>query len=204
MSVLPDDARARYFEHLPLPLWAVDADERTVDVNPAVVAALGYPVEELLGRSPTDFLTEDSRATYHAQAILRRSGLADSFYCTFHTKSGGTRVFRVSGSPVYDGDTYAGKIAVLRDVADWNAIEQEVRDANPKWFGPDPGGLVDDLSHSLQAIAVLAARLLQGTPGPLHPEQSARVLQIADAARAALDRLRQFDAPPRAEPGQVD
>lgn len=201
MSVLRDDARARYFDCLPLPLWAVDADDRTVDVNPAVVAALGHPIEELLGRSPAEFLTEESRATYRAQSILRRSGLADTFYGTFHTKSGGTRVFRGSGSPVFDGETYAGKIAVLRDVADWNAIE---RDTNPGGYGPAAGDLVHDLRHSLEAIAGFADLLLQGTPGLLHPEQSTRAQGIADAAHAALDRLREFDTPPLAETRQDD
>jgi PAS domain S-box-containing protein len=202
MSVLPDDARARYFDRLPAPLWAVDADDRTVDVNPAVVDALGYPVEELMGRSPADFLTEESRATYHAQSILRRSGLSDTFNCTFRTKSGGTRLFRVSGSPVYEGDRYVGKIAILRDVTVWNALEEAVREANQALLaearspGPGTRELSHDLRNSLQAILGFADLLLGETPGPLTPEQATQLGMIGAAARDALERLGRFDAPP--------
>jgi PAS domain S-box-containing protein len=203
MSVLPDDARARYFDRLPAPLWAVDADDRTVDVNPAVVEALGYPVEELMGRSPAEFLTEESRATYRAQSILRRSGLSDTFNCTFRTKSGATRQFRVSGSPVYEGDRYIGKIAILRDVAVWNALEEAVREASQALLaetrtpGPDASELAHDLRNSLQAILGFANLLLGRTPGPLTPEQDAQLGMIGSAARAALERLGELDAPPR-------
>jgi PAS domain S-box-containing protein len=206
MSTLPADARDRYFDRLPAPLWAVDADDRTVDVNPAVVEALGYPVEELLGRSPAEFLTEESRATYRAQSILRRSGLSDTFTVTFRTRSGGERVFRVSGSPIYEGDRYVGKIAILRDVAVWNAIEGAVREANLELLADLRARAgVRDLSHDLrnplQAILGFADLLLGGRPGPLTDEQRLQVGMIARSARDALDRLHALEAgPPGEEP----
>ena len=202
MSTSPEGARDRYFDRLSVPLWAVDAEDRTVDVNPAVVEALGYPIEELLGRSPEEFLTEESRATYRAQSILRRSGLADTFNCTFVTRSGGTRVFRVSGSPVYEGDRYVGKIAVLRDVAVWDVIDDAVREANQELLAGMRAGASDarelshDLRNPLQAILGLADLLLRVTPGPLNPEQKTQIGMIATAARDALAILRRFEPGP--------
>ena len=197
MSTLPEGARDRYFDRLPAPLWAVDAEDRTVDVNPALVEALGYPIEELMGRSPADFLTEESRATYRAQSILRRSGLSDTFTCTFVTRDGGRRVFRVSGSPVYDGGRYVGKIAVLRDVAVWNVIEDAVREANEELLaGTRSRGvreIAHDLKNPLQAILGFADLLLKGTPGPLNPEQKTQVRMIESSARDALEVLRRVE-----------
>lgn len=200
-------ARDRYFDRLPAPLCAVDADDRIVDANPAMVDALGYPLEELLGRSPLDLLTAESQATYRAQSILRRSGLSDTFNATFHTKSGGTRTFRVSGSPVFEGERYVGKIAVLRDVAIWNAIEDAVREANQELLADARARPVDlkelshDLRNPLQSILGFADLLLRRTPGPLNAEQEAQVTMIAQSARDALERLKALE-PARTGPRQ--
>ena len=199
MNTLSTHARDRYFDRAPVPLWAVDADDRTVDVNPAVVEALGYPAEELLGRSPEDFLTEESRATYRAQSILRRSGLSDTFLVTFLTRSGEHRMFRVSGSPIHDGDRYVGKIAVLRDVAVWNAVEGAMRDANRELLADfrSRSSSVRELSHDLRntlhPVLGITDLLLHGGTGPLNDEQRSQVGMIEQAARQALERLRALE-----------
>ncbi len=204
------EARAQYFERLPIGIWAVDADDRTVDVNPALVEALGYPVEELLGRSPAEFLVPESRPVYEAQSILRRSGLADSFTVTMRTRSGDTRAFRVSGSPLYEGDRYVGKVAVLCDLASWSLVEGAMRELRAEVLaGPRPGGgeareLSHDLRNPMQAILGFAELLRAGTPGPLNAEQVRQLGMIEAAAREALAHLEAFDrgsaAPPASAP----
>ena len=69
-------ARDEYFDQMQAPLWAVDAEDRTIDVNPALLAALGYTREEMIGQSPARFLTAESREKYQAQSILRLAGMA--------------------------------------------------------------------------------------------------------------------------------
>jgi PAS domain S-box-containing protein len=206
MSTIEPGARARYFEHLAAPLWAVDADDRTIDVNPALVEALGRPVEEILGRSPEEFLTAESRAIYRAQSILRRSGLADTFNATFRMPDGGTRTFRVSGSPIYDGERYAGKIAVLRAMPSGSTKNAGSMDAgSPTAPGAEPIPPADpsatdlrelshDLRNPLQAILGFAELLLRGSPLTLDPEQSSPIRKIAESAREALDRVARLDA----------
>ena len=207
MSTAQPGARARYFERLTAPLWAVDDQDRTIDVNPALVEALGYPVEEMMGRSPGEFLTEESRATYRAQSILRRSGMSDTFNCTFRRKDGSTRTYRVSGSPIFEGDRFVGKIAVLRDVPVWNGTtgpalqgasstiettpDPPAGTADPGW--DDLRELSHDLRNPLQAILGFAELLQRGTP-PLTSEQASYVDMMAQAARDALERLARLDA----------
>ena len=212
MSTIEPGARARYFEQMAAPLWAVDADDRTIDVNPACVEALGRSAEELLGRSPAEFLTAESRAIYQAQSILRRSGLADTFNATFRMKDGGTRVFRVSGSPIYDGERYVGKIAVLRDITNASPKNGEPAEAlPPRAHGPESApeprsaaaagpswqdlrDLSHDLRNPLQAILGFAELLLRVPPLTLDEEQSSHVRMIAESAREALERIARLDA----------
>jgi len=197
-------SRDRYFDLLPAPLWAVDAEDRTVDANPALVEALGYPLEELRGRSPIEFMTEESAATYRAQSILRRAHLVDSFSLTYRTRGGAERPFRVSCAPVLEDGRFVGKIAVLRDLAGGSAPES-VRRMTPAPLETDPGaraaawpGLSHDLRNALQTIVGFVAILGDETPGPLNAEQRKQLGMISTAAGDALAHLAAFDEPAKA------
>ena len=48
-------------DHAPVMMHAVDKDFRIVKVNPRWLERLGYEREEVLGRNPPDFATEESR-----------------------------------------------------------------------------------------------------------------------------------------------
>ena len=192
-------SRDQYFERLPVPLWAVDAEDRTTDVNPAVVEALGYPVEELLGRRPADFLTDDSRATYRAQAILRQAGVADTFTATFQDRAGALRTFRVSGVPLYEGERYVGKIAVLRDLAMWNAVEDAMREANQelleglraRWS--EASDVAHDLRNSLQAVLGFQDLIARDPAGALSEAQRTHLAMLESSAREALRLVEGLD-----------
>lgn len=178
MTALPAGTRELWFDRVPALLWAVDAEDRTVDVNRAALDALGYTLEQVLGRSPEEFLEPESRATYRAQAILRRAGVTDGFTVTFRAADGNRHTFRVRGAPVFDGERFVAKIAVLRPIAD---------------LPPGAAELSHDLRNPLQAILGFAELLDRGIPGPLNPEQHVQVGMIEAAARDALARLDAFD-----------
>ena len=210
MPAPPSDLRDRWLERLPAPVWVVDADDRTVAVNPALVETLGCPAEEIVGRSPAEFLTEESQATYRAQSILRRSGLADSVNLTLRTKSGELRDVRVTGAPIFEGDQYVGKVAILRDVAIWNAVENAVREANQEVIADLAAGAREtrershELRPPLEAILGSAERLLRGGAGPLAAAQAEEAGRIVRAARDALDRLAGLEGATAPGPRQGD
>ncbi len=164
-------ARDEYFDQLQAPLWAVDAADRTIDVNPALLAALGYTREEMLGQSPETFLTPDSRETYRAQSILRLAGMADTFEITFVAKDGHPRTFLVSGSPVFRDGDYVGKIAVFRDMSAWRAHVRH------------------ELVTPLSSILGFTGVLLRGPPGSLSDEQRNQLEFVQSAAQRMLDLL---------------
>ncbi len=59
------------FDHASVMMHAVDKDHRIVKVNRRWLETLGYEKEEVLGREPTDFLTEESRARAVSSCPLR-------------------------------------------------------------------------------------------------------------------------------------
>ena len=50
------------FDRAPVMMHAVDKDFRIVKVNRRWLQTLGYKRDEVLGRKPTDFVSEESRA----------------------------------------------------------------------------------------------------------------------------------------------
>jgi PAS domain S-box-containing protein len=163
----------------------VDAEERTIDVNPALVDALGYSAEELRGRSPAEFLIGDSKATYEGQSILRRSGLTDSYPLIFRTRDGAARAVRVLCAPLFEDDRCLGKIAMLG-----SPVAGKPADS---WTG-----LSHDLRNSLQAILGFSTLLGDESPGPLNPEQRRQLAMIGTAADEALAQVLAHDHRERA------
>jgi PAS domain S-box-containing protein len=152
-------------------LWAVDAEDRTIDVNPALLAALGYTREEMIGQSPGKFLTAESREKYRAQSILRLAGMADTFEVTFITKDGSHRTLLVNGSPVFRDGDYIGKIAVFRDMSAWRAHVRH------------------ELATPLNSILGFSGLLLRGAPGSLTEEQRKQLELIQGSAQKMLELL---------------
>jgi PAS domain S-box-containing protein len=169
--------KVRCFDALQQPLWAVDAEDRTIEVNAAVERELGYSREELMGRSPSEFLTPESVEVYRSQSILRAAGMADSFECTFRLPNGGTRTMLVSGSPIWDGERMVAKIAVLKDISKWRATDETTRILER---------LIHDVRTHLTTIVGFTGLLAQGSAGDLNDEQRREFLLVRDAADRVL------------------
>lgn len=81
------------FDHAPIAMHAVDKDFSIVKVNRRWLEMLGYKKNEVLGRKPTDFLTEDSRerVVNDALPLFWRAGSDRSVGAQFVGKDGQVR-----------------------------------------------------------------------------------------------------------------
>ncbi len=99
--------------------WVVDNDQMTVDMNDSLLRMLGYTREEVLGRKPEDFATEESREkilerreeintsrqrTYDNLVLLKKDGTSLSVIMN------ATTVFDKEGAPT-------GSFAFVTDVS---------------------------------------------------------------------------------------
>lgn len=113
-------------------IWEVGPDGRYTFSNRAVADILGYPPEEVLGRTPFDFMppAEAAKITrvFGAIAAARRpfSGLEN---INLH-KSGRKVVLETGGAPVFDEKgEFRGFRGIDRDVTAHKKLEEELRKA---------------------------------------------------------------------------
>ena len=116
-------------------VWMVDASGRYTYVSPQAKDVLGYDVDEILGRTPFDFMASDevqSVAPIFSEAVEKRqriSGLEDALLA----KDGSTVIFETNATPLFGekGDL-SGFMGTCRDIterkkAETKLIESESR-----------------------------------------------------------------------------
>ena len=114
-------------------IWEVDRNGRYTFSNRAVAGILGYPPEEVIGRTPFDFMPPAEAARIHrvfgAISAARKpfSGLEN---INLH-KSGRRVVLETSGVPIFDQQGgFRGFRGIDRDVTARKNIEEELRKAH--------------------------------------------------------------------------
>ena len=114
----------------------LDAEARLIDVNDHWLQLFGYSSEEVIGRSPADFMTGDSARAYRGDGwarMLASDGSLLSLECRFVRRSGEVFDGRLSGRGEFD--------AQGRFVRSWSVI------ADKRPFGiNEPIGLRSSMS----------------------------------------------------------
>ena len=118
--------------------WETDAQRRFVHLSDNMCRMMGYPREELQGRSVVEFMTPEYRAEIVRMAASR--GADDNPLAHTHPLRHEGEFFRKDGSrlwietvsvPVFDDDgTHLGYFGITRDVSVRKCAEQALREAN--------------------------------------------------------------------------
>ncbi len=96
-------------------VWLIDADHKTTFMNRRMATMLGCEAETERGRSALEFLDEEGRATFAAQA---QRPAAQQVEVRF-TRVDGTALWTLLGAtPLFDDGHYAGFSAVVMDVTE--------------------------------------------------------------------------------------
>jgi len=180
-------------EYSPDGVVRIDAEARFVSANPAVATLIGFPVEEIIGRTPAELPISPERAYEFRTRIDRffATGLGDEFELQFK-KLPNAPWLLVRYVPELGAD---GKpkylLAFLRDVSQLKSAEQEAL-ANARQLGQiletaEEGILVADANNiiifnnpKLEQIFGYAPNELRGKPESL--------LQLSDAEKQMQQR----------------
>ena len=78
------------FRKAPVMATSIGEDGQYLDVNDAFLERLGYERDEMIGRKPADFVTEDSAQRIETEflPVLRRTGTLENKPIAFVARSG--------------------------------------------------------------------------------------------------------------------
>jgi diguanylate cyclase (GGDEF)-like protein/PAS domain S-box-containing protein len=118
--------------------WESDANRLFVHLSDNMCRLMGYPREELLGRSVFEFMTPEYKAEVVQHAKDRRSDDNPLAYTgplrhegEFFRKDGSRLWIETVSVPVFDDDgTHIGYFGITRDSSERKRAEQALREAN--------------------------------------------------------------------------
>ena len=172
-------------------IYRSSLEGRFLDVNPALIAMLGYssPEEVLLLDPEKDVFAQPEE---HARLVkeFRRAGRLDGFEVKWRRKDGRTITVRISGRAVSSADEPADVLeAIAEDVTDRRALEDQFRQAQKmEAVGRLAGGVAHDFNNLLMVISGYAEVILAGlnVEHPLY--EKGRAIQLAADRATTLTR----------------
>ena len=105
--------------------WELDPQKLTVVVNPALCKMLGYREDEMLGRSPLDFVDEENAEVFRRQMGNRDTSLHRSCNIELRTKEGRELHTRFHATSMWDEKGQIdGSFAFVTDLTELQEIRQ--------------------------------------------------------------------------------
>ena len=144
-------------ENIPDMLFIKEAENlRFVRLNRAGGELLGYPVEDMIGKTDYDFFSEEDADyfTSRDRMVLESGKLMDISEETVQTRSKGKRLLHTKKIPIMDSDGHARYLlGVSRDVTEYRKLETQLRQAQKmEAIGTLAGGIAHDFNNILSAV----------------------------------------------------
>lgn len=112
-------------------IWQVDAENKTVFVNPKMAEYLGYAPEEMVGRSVYDFLPKDIHPAIDVKIAERRKGKREQYDVCYLRKDGSLIWMINSAAPLYGPDgSHIGALGLHTDITERRRVEDALRESN--------------------------------------------------------------------------
>jgi len=176
----------------PYGICRCDSAGKLLDVNPALLAMLGYSsAREILG-THLGALYEDAQHWFELADHLRETTPFNRLIVEWKRKNGSATVLRVSGRAVSDAGREGRTFELFaEDVTERHALEQQLQQSQKmEAVGRLAGGIAHDFNNLLMVISGYSEFLLDRL-GP-EPELRAPAQEIASAAGRASSLTRQL------------
>src|ERR1700733_1719192 len=175
----------------PYGICRCNAAGQLLDVNPALLAILGYSsAQELLGRHLGE-LYADTHHWFELADHLHSAAPFNGLIAEWKRKDGINTALRVSGRAVCDGDKKTAFELFIEDVTERRALEQQLRQSQKmEAVGRLAGGIAHDFNNLLMVISGYSEFLLDRL-GP-DPTLRGPAQEIAGASQRASSLTRQL------------
>ena len=177
-------------------IWRLDTEARFIYLNPAWEEALGYTLEEMLGRRITDFKDPgDTEETLSAhQEILGGKTLLNRV-ATYLTKTGEKRVFNFVAKPSIDAEgNIVGAQGTAHDITGRRMLEDQLRQSQKmEALGTLAGGIAHDFNNILAPIMGYAEIMVaKADPGSRDQDNLNTILRSAVRAKDLVSQILLF------------
>jgi len=181
-SERPTDHEARYkriIETTHQGVWVIDIESKTTFVNARMASMLGFDAQEVLGRSPADFMDDDEGREQFARHMAQRAqGASEQCEVRIRRKDGSSFWALVDSSPLLDAAGHrVGALATLSD----NTGRREADEARAR-------------AEEAQRVSEAEYRFLfESSPLPkwVYDVETLRILAVNDAAVRAYGYSRE-------------
>jgi PAS domain S-box-containing protein len=115
-------------------IWITDAEKKTILVNQRMADMLGYPVKEVLGRTPSEFLGAGQEQIRLKTSDDLKKGQSTQREFKFRRKDGSDLWVISSASPVFDNKgNYLRTVSLLADITDRKVAEDAVKKSEEEY-----------------------------------------------------------------------
>ncbi len=137
-------------------IFIADSEGRVTFANNRLAGMLGYPLEEIVGRSLLDLVDDESKTELKEQLSRRRKGFSGVYELSFRGREG-TRLFgMVSAAPLVIDDTFLGSVGIVTDITRLKQVETELRAA--KEFSDK---IINNITDALIVVDPATKRIVQ-------------------------------------------
>ncbi len=114
--------------------WGLDSLHKTSDVNPALCDMLGYTREEMIGRSPHDFVDEENLKIFKYQMGRIGSTLHRSYEIMLKKKSGECIPVWFNATTIRDDrGEFKGAYSLITDISKRKSAEDALRESEERF-----------------------------------------------------------------------
>ena len=172
-------------------IWLIDADARTTYVNQRMADMLGYTVQEMLGRSPLDFMDRAVQKEAMRYFVRSRKGINEQRDFRFRRKDGSDLWTLAVTNPIFDQNgQFMNALGMFTDTTKRRQTEQElIRIQRLRALAEMSAGISHNLNNILTGIMGPAELLQMDTDDPQILERLDAILKSAEQARDLVERL---------------
>jgi PAS domain S-box-containing protein len=170
-------------------ILVTDPHGKFIEVSGASQRILGYPPEEMIGKSGRDFIyPEDLDATRNEMRVARRGGVTRNFRCRYVNRA--DRPVSLVWTGVWS-EADRQHFFIGRDVTEIEAREEQLRQSQKmEAVGQLTGGVAHDFNNILMVILANVEELLEGDG--LSDEQREMLTNVAGSGERAAELTRRL------------
>ncbi|MBN1431507.1 MAG: PAS domain S-box protein [Methanomicrobiaceae archaeon] len=130
-------------------IWEMDEETKTTFVNRKMADMLGYPVEEMLGKEISSFISKDEYPDHESLIKRRKKGQNDNYLRHFIRKDGEVRLMKVKATSLVDETRkFKGSFAMVSDITEQKQAEDALNESTQQLmdiidFLPDATLVID-------------------------------------------------------------